>query len=248
MTRTHEALQIPWEVADALGYYVYVLRDPRDGTVFYVGKGTGQRVYSHASLALSGKNDPDLAPAKVKQIRDILRAGKGVEHLFVRTGIEDEATAYVVEQAVMDGLRAAGITLTNERGGHHAGTHGLSTVTDMVAMLAAPAAPPLPPGSVVFIINRAWKRGDGPGAVYEATRGHWKIGASSRARAVQAFGVARGVIRGVYTIDDWYPVPEGRWGFEGTPAKLLQAYVGTHMRDVLRDSGPGSQNPVRLFL
>ena len=33
---------------DALnGFYVYALVDPRDNTVFYVGKGTGNRIFSH---------------------------------------------------------------------------------------------------------------------------------------------------------------------------------------------------------
>ena len=243
-----ERLAIPDEVSEALGYYVYLLRDPRDGEVFYVGKGIGQRVYSHVNLAAVGKDDPDLAPAKVKRIRSILRAGMQVEHLFVRTGIEDDQSAYVVEQAVMDGLRAAGHPLTNMQSGHHSGTNGLSTVTDMVALLGAKAAPPLPPGSLVFIINRAWKQGDGSAAVYEATHGHWKVGARSRESARQAFGVARGVIRGVYKIDDWYPVDGGRWGFNGKPDKALQAFIGRHVREILNDSGPGSQNPVRLFL
>jgi hypothetical protein len=31
----------PKEVAKQLGYYVYKLIDPRDGAVFYVGKGKG---------------------------------------------------------------------------------------------------------------------------------------------------------------------------------------------------------------
>jgi len=36
-------LRIPGAVARKLGHYVYVYTDPRDGRVFYVGKGKGQR-------------------------------------------------------------------------------------------------------------------------------------------------------------------------------------------------------------
>ena len=32
-------------------FYVYALADPRDGAVFYVGKGCGRRAYTHESLA-----------------------------------------------------------------------------------------------------------------------------------------------------------------------------------------------------
>lgn len=34
-------------VAEQLGWYVYLLRDPRDAEVFYVGKGRGNRVFAH---------------------------------------------------------------------------------------------------------------------------------------------------------------------------------------------------------
>lgn len=39
-------------VIEGLRYYVYVLVDPRDNRIFYVGKGTGNRVYQHAQAAL----------------------------------------------------------------------------------------------------------------------------------------------------------------------------------------------------
>ena len=36
-------------------YYVYELIDPRDGAVFYVGKGQGNRVSQHVRDAISGR-------------------------------------------------------------------------------------------------------------------------------------------------------------------------------------------------
>jgi hypothetical protein len=36
------------------GFYVYVYRDPRDGAVFYVGKGKGRRAWLHLSEAQTG--------------------------------------------------------------------------------------------------------------------------------------------------------------------------------------------------
>ena len=35
------------KVQEAIGYYVYVLVDPRTKQVFYVGKGKGNRVFDH---------------------------------------------------------------------------------------------------------------------------------------------------------------------------------------------------------
>jgi hypothetical protein len=34
-------------LSDSLAYYVYLLIDPRDGKVFYVGKGKGGRCFDH---------------------------------------------------------------------------------------------------------------------------------------------------------------------------------------------------------
>lgn len=34
-------------VIEKLKYYVYLLQDPRDNSVFYVGKGVGNRVFQH---------------------------------------------------------------------------------------------------------------------------------------------------------------------------------------------------------
>ncbi|MBW3631056.1 MAG: GIY-YIG nuclease family protein [Gemmatimonadetes bacterium] len=67
-------------------FYVYHLRDPRDGVVFYVGKGKGGRMHSHARSARRGWIDN---PAKVARIREIHAAGLEVDCLKVHEHLSE---------------------------------------------------------------------------------------------------------------------------------------------------------------
>lgn len=235
---------VPIEVAEALGSYVYVLRDPRDGRVFYVGKGLGGRVFAHVAEAeLKGER------SKLDRIRAIHADGLDVGHLIVRSGLT-EAEAFVVEQSVIDALTASGVTLTNLVKGHESAIHGLATVEAAVARWSAPRAPEITESVVFFIINRAWRSDMSPAEIYDITRGHWRIGQRARSRARYAAGVAFGIVRGVYEVESWFPSPqdgeEGRWGFVGNDAPAMEHLLGTSVRHLVPERG--AQNPVRLHL
>ena len=120
-----DSLRIPGEVAVVLRYYVYALRDPRNGRVFYIGKGIGDRINAHTRDA--GK-DPESERAKLRTILDIEATGHPVELLFLRTDIEDETTAFIVEQAVIDAFHADGQPLTNLVRGHGSGARELAAL------------------------------------------------------------------------------------------------------------------------
>ena len=51
-------------VRKEIGHYVYLYIDPRDNTVFYIGKGQNNRVFDH----LKDKNENE----KVKRIAEIM--------------------------------------------------------------------------------------------------------------------------------------------------------------------------------
>jgi uncharacterized protein len=77
-------------VAEQLRYYVYLLRDPRDGKVFYVGKGVANRVFAHALDAL----DEQGAGEKLDRIRAIRAEGKSVRYELLRGGGGGHPTAW----------------------------------------------------------------------------------------------------------------------------------------------------------
>ena len=61
-------MEFPREVFQKLKYYVYLYSDPSTGRVFYVGKGAGNRAFSH----LDEESDSD----KAEKIRQIRKSGK----------------------------------------------------------------------------------------------------------------------------------------------------------------------------
>jgi len=87
-----------------LKYYVYILVDPRDERIFYVGKGIGNRVFDHEKeIVSSPKND---------LINDILSHGLTVKKYIVHSGLK-ESEAYVAETVLNKFLRFMGYNLTN---------------------------------------------------------------------------------------------------------------------------------------
>ena len=59
-----EDLRIPPEVADRLGYYVYLYVDPRTNRPFYVGKGQGRRVLAHLGVQNESRKAEVIAALK----------------------------------------------------------------------------------------------------------------------------------------------------------------------------------------
>lgn len=107
--------------------------------------------------------------------------------------------------------------------------------------------PAIDEATVIFVINNTWKITDTEESIYNATRAAWKMSDGVRERAVYALGVARGVVRGAYRIDDWYEDPNqtGRWIFRGVPAPELNAID----KSVARLKPPqGQQTAVRPYL
>jgi len=76
-----------------LGWYVYLLRDPRTGETFWIGKGRGDRAFQHKAAAAASVDHPELQSAQAARINEIAGAGGRVSVDVLRQGIRSEPQA-----------------------------------------------------------------------------------------------------------------------------------------------------------
>jgi hypothetical protein len=233
--------RFPTAVIEKLGYYVYSLADPRNGRVFYVGKGTGNRVFRHATGILRGTKRTD----KIRQIRQIRSGGRNVRYKIIRHGMTNDV-ALEVEAALIDYIGLG--DLTNLVLGHRVREHGCMNVRDIVATYRSENLRIREP-VVLIIVNKLYRNLMSAEQLYEITRGNWGMG-DRRLGAKYAVSVYRGLVREVYEIRSWCRARartrqqkrQDRWRFSGVVAKNLRHYVGGSVRHFL---GRGAQTPFR---
>lgn len=222
---------------EKLGYYVYLLSDPRSKKVFYVGKGCGNRINHHLLGALEKTSKET---EKIKIIRAIQKAGEEVDLIILRHGLT-EKEALEVECAAIDLI---GINnLTNLIQGHHSIARGKMTLNDIKIEYEAEEAVFEEP-VILININKRYFPEMSEKEIYEVTRGHWKVGQRAKKIALGC-AVYRGVIREVFEIDSWYPSTQGgRSCFKGrlAPEAIRKKYL---FKSVSQYWKQGSQNPIK---
>ena len=227
-------------VIEQLKAYVYLLIDPRNDEIFYVGKGTGNRVFAHALDVLANEES---AGDKLERIREIRAADDEVQHQLLRFGLTDRM-ALEIEAAA---IQLLGLDeLTNIVGGHHVWARGRMNTDVAVSLFEAPPAPDIVKRVILFRIPHLWSPEMSADELFEATHGWWTLG-ERRNDADYAFAVNRGVIREVYRIDSWRQRQPGdrdwehdigksrkRWGFSGEVADELAHYRNTSVRHLFK--------------
>ena len=233
----------PADVARELKTYVYRLIDPRNGETFYVGKGRGNRVFSHIHDEQNLEGD-DL-DNKVKRIREIRLAGFEVAHVIHRHGM-DEKTALEVEAALIDAYPG----LTNIAGGAGSNDFGAMHAKEIIRRYAAEPAV-FQHKALMISVNRSAAEA----SLYEGTRYAWKISRSKAKQAEVILATLQGLIVGAFVADDWldatsanFPGREdmtGRLGFVGrvAPDEIRRLYVDKRVPDEYRKRG--AANPIK---
>ena len=181
---------------------MYALRDPRDDSVFYIGKGKGNRAYQHARHAAVGGSS--LLDTKRELIREIHDAGREVIVEIVRHQLADERAAYEVEAAVIDALlHCTSAGLKNRVRGHGRDERGWASLDALRHLAAPPIEIPSELRPAVLIRpNRQYRYGMSVDEMWEITRGWWGM---RRRDYKYALCVHAGIVRGIWRVSGWDP-------------------------------------------
>jgi uncharacterized protein len=234
-------VKVTFDVAKLLKSYVYVYIDPRNGKPFYIGRGKGNRLFTH----LSEKSEAE----KVAQIAEIQAGGKAPRIEVLRYGLSD-SEARLVEAASIDLIGKA--KLTNQMSGHHESSFGRITAQRVISILTAKKVK-VQHKAILITINKLYRSDMPPEELYEVTRGIWRVGELSRNKVEFALAIYQGIVLEVYRIKQWYPAGtlkyktrdtsdfknSGRWEFSGSVAKDVRGeYIDFSV-------GKAGQNPIR---
>lgn len=184
--------EISQDTANALGFYVYAYIDPRDESVFYIGKGVGRRAVDH----LLDKTESN----KVDRINEIRGVGLEPRIDIIAYQLRDDLESSRVEAALIELIGVD--QLTNLVRGRFSTDYPRRPLADFIAENNAQSVDVTDP-ALLIRINRLFRYGMSAEALYESTRGIWVIG-ERRNRARFAMAVYAGIVREVYEIESWH--------------------------------------------
>lgn len=194
---------------ERIDHYVYVLVDPADKKIFYVGKGKGNRVFSHVkNVEKKLLNQTPLQYGNIEKenkIADILSRGDKVLTYIVRYGLTSEH-ALLIESVLIDIFKhKLDVSLsdfddiTNDANGY-ATSKGCVSAEDLENYFSKKNVANLNDGSKYLAINISILSKD-PKEIYERVRFSWKLNKAIADQADYILATHAGLIIGVYKLD-----------------------------------------------
>lgn len=176
-----------------LEHYVYVYVDPRDDSIFYVGKGKGSRALAHLS---DGKESD-----KTQKIAELKALGINPRIELIRHNLKTDQEAAAIESSCIDAIGVK--NLTNEIKGKGSRAVGRKTIEEAFSTITSDDVEISDP-VLLIRIPQTFYYGIDDQELYENTRGTWDRLPRGYKNAKYALAVYDHVIQEVYEIAGWY--------------------------------------------
>jgi hypothetical protein len=261
------------EIQRVLDYYVYKLIDPRDGKVFYIGRGKDNRIFDHVAgtnakflqiykeLGEESQENNELDhifSLKEKTIYEIHSKGLKVTQIIHRHGLTlDQAKE--VEAALLDDYNG----ITNIKGGYGSIERGPMSVNDIIQKYRLDEVEFSEEDKLILInIKNSIKENT---SIYDATRYAWVVNIKRANNAEYIISHSSGIILDVFNLDKvkgWqealssnfnhFPFPdlEGRKAFQqGTEVDetIKTRFLGKRLPSIYNDQLLSGQNPIKYI-
>lgn len=188
-------------------YYVYGLIDPRSRQIFYIGKGTKNRVFEHEKESLGS---PDSEKLKLKIIANIKDAGLEVEKVIINANLTEEE-AFAAEASLINAFNyVSDVGLTNIVAGHHSSEALTVDEYERINGAVELEEKDIKHRILVIKINRLYHIDMDEKLLYDVVRGVWRVSKEKVKTMEYVFGVYNSLIVAVYKPSEWFVCKEAK--------------------------------------
>jgi hypothetical protein len=177
-----------------VGYYIYALCEiEQDKRIpFYIGRGKNNRCLQHLV--------EDTDSIKVQTIRKLIGENKfGID--ILRHGISTLETAKIVEATCIDLLGVGNLTNEVRGSGKEMGRMSIEEIDELMTDIKIDIASEH--YGIAFMLNKTYKSGMSPLALFESTRGIWSKVPVKDKDIKFAYALYGDIVKEVYEIDQW---------------------------------------------
>lgn len=196
--------EFSFEVQKKLGYYIYAYFEPNEQYPFYIGKGKGNRVFSHLIEAkklylMKSEDIKKEFHEKSKIIMNLFDKGVEPRIEILHHGL-DENEAKIAEAVAIDLFSKD--NLTNIQRGYHSKEFGRTDISSLIMKYDTEEVT-VEDQAILITINTYFDPDMETVELYDRVRSCWKLSKNRAEKAEYVFAVYQGKILEVYKPVAW---------------------------------------------